>query len=434
MSDADDVRGAALQLEYEEDLGPLLDRIGDASCVLLGEASHGTHEYYAWRSAITRHLIADKGFSFVAVEGDWPDCRRVGRSVTLAPGAAADPRAELDAYERWPTWMWANEETARFCRWLRDRNADLPADRRAGFYGLDVYSLWESLRAVVEYLADRRPEYLGTALEAYRCFEPHGQDPQSYGRNTSLVPAGCEEEVLALLSRLRRPVGHAPDHDRQAEFDARQNAEVAAGAERYYRSMIVGGAESWNVRDVHMADTLDRLMEFHAAGGRPGKAVVWAHNTHVGDARATDMARAGMVSLGQLARERHGRDRVVVVGFAGGPGEVVAAPSWGAAMEEMLVPPPRAGSLEAVLAESELQRGLFVMPPERDKPSFLTRTLGHRAIGVVYDPDRDGRQYVPTNVAERYDALCWFRATTALQPLHLERARLGELETMPTGV
>ncbi|GGV39207.1 hypothetical protein GCM10010182_74450 [Actinomadura cremea] len=434
MSDADDVRGAALQLEYEEDLGPLLDRIGDASCVLLGEASHGTHEYYAWRSAITRHLIADRGFSFVAVEGDWPDCRRVGRSVTLAPGAAADPRDELDAYERWPTWMWANEETVRFCRWLRDRNADLPPDARAGFYGLDVYSLWESLRAVVDYLADRRPEYLDTALQAYRCFEPHGSDPRSYGWNASLVPEGCETEILALLTRLRRPVGHARDHDRDAEFDARQNAEVAAGAERYYRSMIGGGPESWNVRDVHMTDTLDRLMEFHAAGGRPGKAVVWAHNTHVGDARATDMAGAGMVNLGQLARERHGRDEVVVVGFAGGPGEVVAAPSWGGAMEDMSVPPPRPGSLEAVLAESELHRGMFVMPPERDKPSFLTRTLGHRAIGVVYDPDRDGRQYVPTNLAERYDALCWFRATTALQPLHRERARLGELETMPSGV
>lgn len=438
MTDADDVLGAALPLEYEDDLDPLLDRVGDAECVLVGEASHGTHEYYAWRAALTRRLIAERGFSFVAVEGDWPDCRRVGRSVTLAPGAPEDPRDVLDSYERWPTWMWANEETARFCRWLREHNAALPPDRRAGFFGLDVYSLWESLRAVVDHLADHRPEYLDTALEAYRCFEPHGEDPQAYGWNTALVPDGCRDEVLALLTRLRRPVPHGGDRDPLEEFDARQNAEVAAGAERYYRAMIGGGPESWNIRDVHMADTLDRLMDVHASARGTGKAVVWAHNTHVGDARATDMAAAGMVNLGQLARERHGPDGdgrgAVLVGFAGGPGEVVAAPRWGAPMEVMQVPPPAHGSLEAVLAESELHRGMFVVPPEPDKPAFLIGTLGHRAIGVVYDPDGDRRQYVPTRVADRYDALGWFRITSALQPLHMEAARRGELETMPTGV
>ncbi|TDC49138.1 erythromycin esterase family protein [Actinomadura sp. KC345] len=440
---ADEVLGAALPLEYEDDLGPLLDRIGDARCVLIGEASHGTHEYYAWRAALTRRLIAERGFSFVAVEGDWPDCRRVGASVTLAPGAPGDPRDALNAYERWPTWMWANQETVNFCRWLRDHNAGLPPDERAGFYGLDVYSLWESLRAVVDYLAERRPEYLDAALEAYRCFEPHGEDPQAYGFNAALVPDGCEDEILALLTRLRRPEARGGARGTAEAFDAWQNAEVAAGAERYYRAMIGGGPQSWNVRDVHMADTLERLMEFH--GGTPprdgtggtggtGKAVVWAHNTHVGDARATDMGDAGMVNLGQLARDRQGGDAVVLVGFAGGPGEVIAAPRWGAPMEEMHVPPPVQGSLEAALAESELHRGMFIVPPEPDKPAFFTETLGHRAIGVVYDADRDRRQYVPTRLADRYDALCWFRITSALEPLHLEAARRGELETMPTGV
>ncbi|MGI5421745.1 erythromycin esterase family protein [Actinomadura luteofluorescens] len=426
---AADVRGAALPLEYAEDLDPLLDRIGDARCVLIGEASHGTHEYYAWRAALTRRLIAERGFAFVAVEGDWPDCRRVGRSVTLTPGARREPRDALNAYERWPTWMWANEETVRFCRWLRDRNAGLPSGERAGFHGLDVYSLWESLRAVVAYLAEHRPEYLDTALEAYRCFEPHGHDPRAYGWNTDLVPGGCTAEVLELLAALRRPAPPGEAGDPEEEFDARQNAEVAAGAEHYYRTMLDGGPESWNVRDVHMADTLDRLMDFYG-----GKAVVWAHNTHVGDARATDMAGAGMVNLGQLARERYGAGGAVLVGFAGGPGEVVAAPAWGAPMEIMRVPPPARGSLEHVLAESELHRAMFVVPPEREKPAFFTDALGHRAIGVVYDPDRDPRQYVPTRLADRYDALCWFRATSALQPLHLEAARRGELETMPTGV
>ncbi|TDC67037.1 erythromycin esterase family protein [Actinomadura sp. GC306] len=431
---ADDVLGAALPLEVEQDLDPLMDRIGDARCVLIGEASHGTHEYYAWRAALTRRLIAERGFAFVAVEGDWPDCRRVGRSVTLAPGAPGDPRDVLDAYERWPTWMWANEETAGFCRWLRDRNAGLPPGERAGFYGLDVYSLWESLRAAVDHVAEHRPEHLDTALDAYGCFEPYVEDPRAYGWNTALIPEGCRDEVLALLTALRRPAGRDDARDPAEVFDARQNAEVAAGAERYYRAMIAGGPESWNVREVHMADTLGRLMDFHASGDGTGKAVVWAHNTHVGDARATDMADAGMVSLGELARERHGQEDVVVVGFAGGPGDVVAAPRWGGPMEVMHAPPPAPGSLEALLAESELHRGLFIVPPEPDKPHFLTDTLGHRAIGVVYDPDRDRRQYVPTRLAGRYDALCWFRGTSELAPLHYEAARRGELETLPSGV
>ena len=206
--------------------------------------------------------------------------------------------------------------------------------------------------------------------------------------------------------------------------------------------MLDGGPESWNIREVHMADTLGRLLEFHGGGTgmgetsglAMGKGVVWAHNTHVGDARGTDMTDAGMVSLGQLARERHGRDEVALVGFAGGHGEVVAAPRWGAPMEVMQVPPPVPGSLEEVLGESELHRGMFVVPPEQDKPPFLTGTLGHRAIGVVYDADRDARQYVPTRLAERYDALCWFRTTSALEPLHLEAAPTGELEALPTGV
>ena len=439
---ADDVLGAALPMEVEEDLDPLLDEIGDARCVLIGEASHGTHEYYAWRAALTRRLIAERGFSFVAVEGDWPDCRRVGRSVTLAPDSPPDPRDVLDSYGRWPTWMWANEETVRFSRWMRDHNAGLPPDERAGFYGLDVYSLWESLRAVVDHVAEHRPEHLRAALRAYRCFEPHAGDPRAYGWNTALVPDGCHDEILALLTRLRRPVTHGDTRDPVEEFDARQNAEVTAGAERYYRAMLDGGPESWNIREVHMADTLGRLLEFHGGGTgmgetsglAMGKGVVWAHNTHVGDARGTDMTDAGMVSLGQLARERHGRDEVALVGFAGGHGEVVAAPRWGAPMEVMQVPPPVPGSLEEVLGEPELHRGMFVVPPEQDKPPFLTGTLGHRAIGVVYDADRDARQYVPTRLAERYDALCWFRTTSALEPLHLEAAPTGELEALPTGV
>ncbi|TYK44365.1 erythromycin esterase family protein [Actinomadura decatromicini] len=431
---AADVLGAALPLEYEDDLDPLLDRIGDARCVLVGEAGHGTHEYRAWRAALTRRLVAERGFSFVAVEGDWPDGRRVGRSVTLAPGAPDDPRDVLAASARWPAWMWANEETAKFCRWLRDRNAGLPSSARTGFYGLDVYGLWESLRAVAGHVAEHAPDHLDATLEAFRCFEPPAADPAAAGRRAALVPDAAADEVLALLTRLRRPVTQGGGREPVDAFDAGHNAEVAAGAERYYRTMLGGGPEAWNARTAHMADTLDRLVAFHASERGTGKAVVWAHASQAGDARATGMAAAGTVSLGQLARERYGPDEAVLVGFAGGPGEVVAAPRWGAPPELTHVPPPEHGTLEAALAESELHRGLFVVPPEEDKPAFLTDTLAERAIGVVYDPDLDGRQYVPARLADRYDALCWFRITSALQPLHQEADARGERAAAPSRV
>ncbi|WP_326823828.1 erythromycin esterase family protein [Streptosporangium sp. NBC_01756] len=432
MDGTDEVRGMALPLEEAADLDPLTDRIGEARCVLIGEASHGTHEFYAWRAALTRRLVEERGFSFVAVEGDWPDCWEVNRSVMLADGAPEDPQEVLDAYRRWPTWMWANLETAHFCRWLRDRNAGLPPGERAGFYGLDVYSLWESLRAIVLYLHEYHPDYLGNALEAYRCFEPYTEDPQAYARGTRLVPAGCQQEVVELLSRVRKTVS-ADSADPAERLNIWQNAEVSMAAERYYRAMVGGGAESWNVRDIHMADTLDRLLHFHGEGA---KAVVWAHNTHIGDARATDMARDGIVNLGQLARERYGPDDVVLVGFATAYGEVVAAPRWGASMEVMSVPPPPPDTLEGLLCSPETDldhRALFVFADQPDA-RWLTTRLGHRAIGVVYDPIRERRNYRPSTVGDRYDALCWIARTSALQPLHMERESRGELETLPTGV
>lgn len=404
-----------MPLEYATDLDPLLDRIGNVRCVLIGEASHGTHEFYAWRAAFTRRLIAEQGFDFVVVEGDWPDCWNVHRSVTLVDDT--DPGRVLDDFRRWPTWMWANQETVNFCRWLREHNTDLPYEQRAGWFGLDVYSLWDSLRAIIDYLRENRPDYLDTAFRAYRCFEPYDEDPQAYAWDRQLVPEGCTNEVLDLLTKLERPTEEGSSGDRWDELNARQNAEVAADAERYYRSMIGGGPESWNVRDTHMADTLDRLLEFH---GPRARGIVWAHNTHVGDARATDMARNGLVNIGQLARERHGADRVVLVGFASGHGEVIAAPRWDGRMRRMPVPPPRVGSLEALLGASGLASALFV-PEDAPGSEWSTALRGHRAIGVVYDPDRDQRNFVPTRVGQRYDALCWFTRTSALEPLHFSR-------------
>ncbi|WP_448627559.1 erythromycin esterase family protein [Geodermatophilus sp. URMC 64] len=414
----DDVRSPARPLTGPADLDPLLERIGHARIVAIGEASHGTHEYYAWRAALTRRLIEECGFGLVAVEGDWPDCFRVNRSVRLRAGADEDPRDALDAFARWPTWMWANDEVVEFCRWLRGFNAGRDDADRVGFYGLDVYSLWDSMHELVGWLREHEPDQVQTAVRALQCFEPFGEDGAEYAFASRFAPTSCEQAVVDLLQHLCEERGRAEaTTDEEGRFSAEQNAAVVVGAERYYRAMVGGSAESWNVRDVHMADTLDRLLE-HTAG----RAVVWEHNTHIGDARATDMAAAGMVNVGQLVRERHGADAVVLVGFGGHRGGVVAGAEWGAQMERMTVPPARPGSLEAMLHEEVGRDALFVVP-RGERPGWLDRRLDHRAIGVVYRPSRERwGNYVPTVLGERYDAFLWIEETRPLQPLHLERA------------
>ncbi|WP_017572518.1 erythromycin esterase family protein [Nocardiopsis halotolerans] len=422
---------AVLPLTGPRSLDPLVERIGDARYVLLGEASHGTAEFYRWRAELTRRLIDEEGFSFVAVEGDWPDCQALHCGVVGAPGAPGDPKEILEGFHRWPQWMWANTEVVEFARWLREHNLRLPEERRAGFFGLDVYSLWESLYAVLEWLRENMPEQVGPALRAYRCFEPYGEDPQSYAHATRLVPESCEAEVVDLLAGLRGQVG-GPTDDGLADFAARQNAEVLAGAERYYRSMVRGGAESWNVRDHHMADTLDRLMAHH---GPDARAIVWEHNTHVGDARATDMSAAGLVNVGQLVRERHEEEGVVIVGFGTYEGRVTAAREWGETPEPMPVSAAREGSVEDLLHGAvQGDAGLLILTGEEANDPFGDEILPHRAIGVVYHPGRDRRRnYVPTVLGERYDAFVFVDHTHALTPLHSVERDSGEEETWPTG-
>ena len=425
----DDVAALAGPLDTPDDLDPLLDRIGAARVVLLGEASHGTAEYYLWRAAVTRRLIAEHGFSFVAVEGDWPDCFRVNRWVKNRADHDLTAVDVLGRYERWPRWMWANEEVAGFVGWLQEHNERAGAD--VGFYGLDVYSLWESMHTVIDYLEAQHPESLDAARAAFACFEPYAEDPQRYARATRLVPTSCEDEVVALLAGLRRDVADLGDGDPEAGLDARQNAEVLAGAERYYRSMVAADESSWNIRDHHMADTLDRLLDHH---GPRAKAIVWEHNTHVGDARATAMAAHGMVNVGQLARRRHGADRVAIVGFAGHHGDVIAAESWGAPAERLPVPAAPRGSHEALLHKALGKPSLLLFPDQRDT-GWLAQRRGHRAIGVVYHPEADPyANWVSTVMGRRYDALLSFEGTEALHPLHRESGHPGpEQETWPSG-
>lgn len=373
------IRDISHPLDSWEDLDPLLARIGDARFVLLGEASHGTSEFYVWRRLISQRLIREKGFNLIAVEGDWPDCYRVNRYVKAYPDSGRNAYEVLHAFNRWPTWMWANEEIVTLAEWLRDWNAAAADNQKVGFYGLDVYSLWDSMHAVLDYLRTVDGVALAATRRAFECFEPFGYDVEQYAHALAWMPRTCEPAVVEMLRKLREltPVYHQDGHE--TYFNAEQNALVARNAEKYYRTMVRGDAISWNVRDEHMAETLNRLT---AHLGPESKAIVWEHNTHIGDARYTDMPASGMVNVGQLARNAHADDGVVLVGFSSHRGTVIASQAWGDAMRVLPVPPARPGSWEDVLHDALPNNYLLLF--DRPEAQELVAPRGHRAIGVVY--------------------------------------------------
>jgi erythromycin esterase len=426
------IRAFARPLRRPEDLDPLLERIGESRYVLLGEASHGTAEYYTWRATLSQRLIREKGFSFIAVEGDWPVCYLVNRCVKDLPEAGESVVEVLHAFERWPTWMWANEEVVALAEWLRRHNEGLAEEKKAGFYGLDVYSLWESLYAVMGYLHRVDPAALPAVWRAFRCFEPYGEDVQEYAQAARFVPNACEGEVIGLLTRLRHDAPAYQADGREGFFQAEQNALVLKNAEAYYRAMVRGGPDSWNIRDRHMTETLERLMTHH---GPDAKTIVWEHNTHIGDARFTDMAEDGMVNVGQLVRQGHGGEGVVLVGFGSHHGSVIAGRQWGAPMEQMPVPPAREGSWEHILHRAGADNKLLLLA-DADPAREWLEPRGHRAIGVVYQPEYEHYgNYVPTVLPRRYDAFLYLDETQALHPLHVPAREDGEVpETFPSGV
>jgi erythromycin esterase-like protein len=416
-------------LNGSQDLDPLMDRIGDARFVLLGEASHGTHEYYTWRTRLSKRLIEEKGFSFIAVEADWPDCYQINQFIKDDPGPPANSTQVLKKFVRWPTWMWANWEISALTDWLRRYNDGRSPEKKVGFYGLDVYSLWDSLERLLDYLQKEDPDAARLVKKAIQCFEPYGEEGFGYAQASQLIPEPCRTEVRKLLNEIRRK---APtyNHDREAPLNTEINAMVAVNAERYYESMTSFGPESWNIRDTHMADTLQRLMNFH---GPQAKAIVWEHNTHIGDARYTDMKKEGMVNLGQLVRQQHAAQEVVLVGFGSYQGTVIAGQEWGAPMEVMTVPPARPGSVEAILHQEGARNQLLIFDPNDPKDHFR-EVLPHRAIGVVYRPEREKfGNYVPTVLNGRYDAFMYLDRTQALFPLHLHPDQNPIPDTFPFG-
>ena len=426
------IEQSAYPLKSKADLQPLMDRIGDARIVMLGEASHGTHEYYTWRTHISKKLIKEKGFNFIAVEGDWPDCYRLNR---FGKGYDAEYKSAykvLHAFNRWPTWMWANWEIVALADWLYEYNINLPANKKVGFYGLDVYSLWESMESIMKYLKSADPSALKIAEEAYNCFEPYRNDEgSSYARASQFVPELCQNEVVDLLKEVQQKL---PTYNTDYEnvFSAEQNALVTVNAEKYYRAMIKGGPHSWNVRDRHMADTMERLLNFH---GDDSKVIVWEHNTHIGDARATDMANEGMYNIGELARLEHHEKGVVLVGFGSYKGTVMAGKRWGAEMQVMPLPEAKTGSWEYLLHKSGSEDKLLVMDDFTKDDMLMENQLGHRAVGVVYNPAYEQYgNYVPSILPMRYDAFIYLDETKALHPLHIKPDGKQIPETYPFGV
>ena len=437
------VREAAVPLTGAgSDHDALAGLVGDARFVLLGEASHGTHEFYAERARITRRLVEEKAFAAVAVEADWPDAYRVNRYVRLASDDQSAEEA-LGGFRRFPTWMWRNAVVVDFVEWLRERNRARAPEDRVGFYGLDLYSLHGSIREVVGYLERVDPEAAARASQRYSCFDHAGErDGQDYGARAAFgAGESCEAEVIEQLVELcRRARDYAGGDGPLAEdefFAAEQNARVVLDAERYYREMFRGRVTSWNLRDQHMADTLDDLTSHLSRRlGRPAKVAVWEHNSHLGDARATEMGEAGELNVGQLVRQRHG-DESVLVGFTTYAGTVTAATDWGGVAERKRVRPAIPGSYEETFHSTGL--GRFFLPLRDDGPAAeaLRPARLERAIGVVYRPRTERiSHYFWARLPEQFDAVVHVDETRAVEPLERTAGWVaGEApETYPFGV
>ena len=423
------------------DYDPLVSRIGEARFALLGEASHGTHEFYSERAEITKRLITEKNFVAVAVEADWPDAYRLNRYVR---GASDDVDAveALADFRRFPTWMWRNEVVVEFIEWLRAYNDALPQGaEKVGFYGLDLYSLHASMKAVLRYLEKVDPEAATKARERYSCFDHFGEDTQAYGLMTRLnLSKSCEEEVVNQLIELQRRAGQFARSGGQFADDelfyAEQNAHLVKNAEAYYRSVFLEEVSSWNLRDRHMAETLDALVTHLGRKGRRAKLAVWEHNSHLGDARATEMGQRCELNVGQLTREKYGRE-AVLVGFTTHHGTVTAASDWGKPAERKRVRPALAGSYEALFHTTGRDRFLLIPNDSDAMAQQLSAPRLERAIGVIYRPETERQShYFRARLTDQFDAVLHFDETRAVKPLETTAEwEAGELpETFPFAV
>ena len=408
------------------DLNGWIKSIAHHKIIMLGESSHGTKEYYALRAEISKKLIDEYDYRFIAVEGDWPDCYHLTKHI-YSSEEKSSREVVMKHFRRWPTWMWANDEIPKLVEWMKQSG-------RTGFYGLDVYSLFESMDEIKKHLIHIDPKIAGRILDGYRCFESYKCNEIEYAKSLLKMPSGCQEEVVSNLRELLRVRLEDTTLSKEQLFDVKQNARVINNAEKYYRTMMTGGAESWNIRDHHMMETLENLLNLH---GPNAKCIVWAHNTHIGDYHATDMLESGYINLGGLARERFGMEQVYLTGFSSYQGEVTAGKAWGAPHKKMTLPKAKPGSIEDYFHKSSQNLKavqLLTVLKGLHKDSALHRVFGHRAVGVVYDPNHESHgNYVPTSMAKRYDAMIFVDRTSALNPIS-DLSATGEFpETYPVG-
>nr|WP_084783414.1 erythromycin esterase family protein [Bacillus dakarensis] len=408
----DQIRNHAVPFKSKSDLEPLIKSAAKAKYILLGEASHGTSQFYTTRAEMTKELIEQHQFSFIAVEGDWPSCYEVNRFIKgLAPEYSNAQEVLTKAFNRWPSWMWANKEILELVEWLYQYN-QTHQEKKVGFYGLDVYSLWESMDAIIEYLKQIDSPVLEKALEAVKCFEPFNRKPEMYGVSAAFYGEDCMEEILELLYTIQKNKEIRHD-DPETALNVRINAIVAANAEHYYHTMVTNDNESWNIRDRHMVEALEYISDYYKSDA---KGIIWEHNTHIGDARATDMANEGMVNVGQLMREKFGPENVFSIGLGTYQGSVIAAKNWGDPVEIMTVPKGIEGSWEEALHLANPSNQYLIFTDENKE--LFNFEIGHRAIGVVYQPEYEHfGNYVPSRLSERYDAFIHIDQTNALSPL-----------------
>jgi erythromycin esterase-like protein len=423
-----------------DDYDLLLELIGDAQVVLLGEASHGTHEFYRERARITSRLIEEEGFAAVAVEADWPDAYRINRWVRDCSDDRDGVQA-LGEFERFPRWMWRNRDVLEFIDWLQCHNAEQPENRRAGFYGLDLYSLYASMQEVIRFLEKLDPAAAERARYRYSCFDAFGEDTQAYGYAAEFgVTRSCEDQAVQQLlevqrgrSELVRSGGRVPEDDL---FYTEQNARLVRNAEEYYRTMFRGRVDSWNLRDRHMSETLEALIRHLGRGGRRARIVVWEHNSHIGDARATEMGRLGEWNVGQLTRERMG-DEAMLIGFTTYSGTVTAASDWDGPAERKRVRPALPESFEALFHTVGIPDFLLPLRADSRMAEALAKPRLERAIGVIYRPETErASHYFEARLTDQFDAVIHMDQTSAVEPLDQTSGKVeGDApESFPSGL
>lgn len=413
FSSAQLTKQKAIPLEGDGSLDQLIAAAADKELVLLGEASHGTHEYYLWRDKISRRLISEQDFNFIAVEGDFASLYHLNLYVKNLDGAANSAKDVLLKLHRWPSWMWSNEEVVALAEWLRNYNDNLPQHKKVGFYGMDVYDEWNSKKVVLDVLKTVDQTVYDYVKDQYKCFNPHKGDSWSYAHAVNAGKEACTEATENVVDYIKSHRNRLSELSDDTYFYLLQNTIVVKNAEKFYRESVASkGPNSWNSRVHHMHGTVNDLLDLY---GENSKGIVWAHNTHVGDAEYTSMRHAGQKNIGQLTREE--KDKAVfIIGFTSYEGEVMAGSSWGARMKEMTIPPAIPNSIEHELNNFDLDQ-FYLIFEEEDRRKKNLKTMGNRAVGVVYNPRGDRRQFVPTVIPMRYDALFFFKKTTALQVL-----------------